>query len=265
MLTPPPLVPNSSVHCATATSCYIAGCTCCVQTLFLIYFKVEARQTDRRYLLCGTTRRNSGNRIPFVSTFGLDRGKIANVLRKHWGLLQKRCPTIEEFKAPPLMSYRRAISVKGKLVKADIGSRKPCQGFSCCNNMVRGDKFTHPHSGKVFEIKHRYTCSSMVYIINCPCGLIYVGETTMEVCKRILKHKSIIRKGLADLLIPKHFSDKLHTIGQLKFCVIDSIPDPRRGGDRQAMLRERELMWIHKLDCLSPRGLNLEFKIHNLT
>lgn len=91
-------------------------------------------------------------------------------------------------------------------------------------------------------------------MISCPCGLIFIGETTIEIRKRISKHKSTIRTGLTDLPIPKHFMEMVHYLSQLKSRVIDSVPIPRRGGDRQAML----------MDCLSPRGLNLEFKLHTV-
>lgn len=101
-------------------------------------------------------------------------------------------------------------------------------------------------------------------MITCPCNLVYVGETTMEVRQRISKHKSTIRTGLVDLLIPKHFIDESHTINQLKYKVIDSVPPLRRGGDRQAKLMEKELRWIHRLDCLYPKGLNIEFKLQSL-
>lgn len=42
-------------------------------------FKNKARETERRSLLSGSTRQRSQNRIPFVSSFGPDSGKIANV------------------------------------------------------------------------------------------------------------------------------------------------------------------------------------------
>lgn len=67
----------------------------------------------------------------------------------------------------------------------------------------------------------------------------------MEICKRISKHNSTIRTGLVELPIPKHFLAQAHSISQLKFRIIDSVPIQRRGGDRQAILKERELMWIH--------------------
>lgn len=130
----------------------------------------------------------------------------------------------------------------------------PCQGCWCCSNIGQGDTFTHPHAGgKKCHIRQRYTCSSkfVIYITSCPCGLAYIGETTMEIRKRISKHKSTIRTGLNKLPILKHFAEKAHTISQLKFCVINSIPVLRWGGDRQLLLQERELMWIHRLDCLA--------------
>lgn len=128
---------------------------------------------------------------------------------------------------PPLMSYRKAPSLRDKLVKSDIGTSRrdtqttcgpprkgnfPCLNSTFCNNMLKGDTFSHPHSGKRFQIHDRYTCSSkyVVYMISCPCGLIYIGETTMEVRKRITKHKSTIRNKMVELPIPKHFIERNH-------------------------------------------------------
>lgn len=84
----------------------------------------------------------------------------------------------------------------------------------------------------------------------------------MKIRKRISKRKSTIRTRLTDLPIPKHFTEQSHTISLLEFRIIDSVSIPRRGGDRLAMFKEKELMWIHKLDRLAPKGLNLDFKLH---
>lgn len=95
----------------------------------------------------------------------------------------------------------------------------------------------------MYIIKQRYTCTwkFVVYVITCPCGLLYVGETTMEIRMRISKHKSTICTGQNDLPLPKHFNEQGHKISQLKFCIIDSVPPLRRGGIRQ----DRFLSW-HK-------------------
>lgn len=91
---------------------------------------------------------------------------------------------------------------------------------------------------------------------------MYIAETILEVRKRISRHKSTIRTGLTDLPIPKNIIEKSHTVSQLRYRVIDSVPPLRRGKDRMARLREKELMWIHKLDTLAPRRLNWDFNLH---
>lgn len=99
----------------------------------------------------------------------------------------------------------------------------------------------------------------------CTYGLVYIGETTMEIRQRISKHKSTVRTRMLELPILKHFAEKARSVKQLKYQVTDYFPPLRRGGDRQAWLLAKELRWIHKTDCLHPRGLNVEFKLHGMT
>lgn len=185
---------------------------------------------------------------------------------------------MEAFKMPPLMSYKRDKNLRDVLVKSDIGPQKtgsiqqtfkplrmgnfPCLRCSCCSNLLKGDTFTHPQTGKSYKIKQRFTCTSsfVVYVITCLCGMYYVGETMQEIRHRITKHKSTIRMELTDLPVPAHFLSHGHSISQLRFRVIDGVPPLRRGGDRQWLLKRRELFWIFTLDAMVPKGLNLEYK-----
>lgn len=66
-------------------------------------FKQKALGIERNTLFIKKVRKRD-ERIPFVSTYGVDSGRIANTLRKHWGILQKGCPNIVDFQRPPLMS-----------------------------------------------------------------------------------------------------------------------------------------------------------------
>ncbi|CAJ0966626.1 unnamed protein product, partial [Ranitomeya imitator] len=150
-------------------------------------------------------------RIPFVSTFHPYLYKIKNCVLRHWDLLGKAYPNIPEFKDTPIINL---------LVRADIGSDKPNytqrtfatqkQGtFPClhclqCSNITKGETFSHPRSGKLFSINGFFTCNSsyVVYLIKCPCGLGYVGETTQHIRDRISHHKSTIR--FLDALIKKN-------------------------------------------------------------
>ncbi|CAJ0965652.1 unnamed protein product, partial [Ranitomeya imitator] len=129
-----------------------------------------------------------------------------------------------------LPCYKRPPNVRDSLVRADFGGTRhdttqrflktpkndtcPCLNCNQCNNVIRGDSFCHPHSGKKHKIKCFSTCDTtfVVYSIKCPCGLLYIGETTQPIKDRISKHKSIIRCKNMLLPLPFHFISKGHNI-----------------------------------------------------
>ncbi|CAJ0944595.1 unnamed protein product [Ranitomeya imitator] len=221
----------------------------------------------------------SSKRIPFVHSFHPFAYVLHKSIRRHWHLLSSAHPGVPEFHEPFLPCFRRAPNLKDSLVKADIGTNKliprqrflqnprtgtfPCLHCSQCNNVLKGSSFHHPHSGKTFPIPDFFTCDTSwaIYLIKCPCGLLYVGETTQAIRNRISKHKSTIRCQNLLLPIPSHFIDKGHSISQLKFQVIEHVPQLRRGGNRISHLKRREAFWIHTLDTLHPKGLNRDYDL----
>ncbi|OCT55250.1 hypothetical protein XELAEV_18003530mg, partial [Xenopus laevis] len=108
-----------------------------------------------------------------------------------------------------------------------------------------------------------FTCISKfgIYVLTCPCGLIYVGETTQMVKSRISQHRSSINLGNTTLPVSKHFVDLGHTADQLKFMVLEVVPPMKRGGDRELKLKRREVWWINMLKSLYPRGLNRDYDL----
>ncbi|XP_071986734.1 uncharacterized protein [Engystomops pustulosus] len=226
-------------------------------------------------------QRHKQPRIPFVHSYHPFAYKIHQSIRKHWPILHKGHPSVTEFQQPFLPCFKRPPNLKDKLVKADIGTtskisrqsflRTPKRGtFPClhcaqCTNIQRGDSFTHPLSGKRYSIRGYYTCDTdyCVYLIKCPCGLAYIGETTQRIRDRICKHKSTIRLNNTLLPIPAHFLEARHSINQLKFQIIEHVEMPRRGGDRVGLLKKRESYWIHTLQTLQPDGLNRDYNIQS--
>ncbi|CAJ0933465.1 unnamed protein product [Ranitomeya imitator] len=101
--------------------------------------------------------------------------------------------------------------------------------------------------------------------LRCPCGLLYVGETSQSIRDRVSKHKSTIRCNNLLLPIPHHFAAAGHNISQLKFLILEQVPPPRRGGNRILTLKKREAYWIHTLDTLTPKGLNREYELSVFT
>ncbi|CAJ0916116.1 unnamed protein product [Ranitomeya imitator] len=150
-------------------------------------------------------------RLPFVHDHHPSMNKVHNLIHKHWPLLTKAYPNISIFKNPPLMCLRRPQNIKDKVVRADIGHNNktstrtltglhrtgtfPCLNCMSCSNIIKGNEVVHPRTGKSYPIKDFFTCETnfVVYIIKCPCGLLYVGETTQAIRDRISGHKSTIR------------------------------------------------------------------------
>ncbi|OCT58620.1 hypothetical protein XELAEV_18001944mg [Xenopus laevis] len=173
------------------------------------------------------------SKLAFVSQY-LVASDQKNILRKHWQILK---------------TGKRNKNLKDLLVRADIGPQKklrqnflgtpqkgtfPCLSCAHCNNVTKGNSFTHPHTA-------------------------FVGVTTQKVKERIKQHKSYTRCKLLHLLIPAHFHEMKHTVSQLRYQVIDNVEPLRRGGDRQQILKKLEMRWINTLGTLAPVGLNREY------
>ncbi|XP_069617342.1 uncharacterized protein [Ranitomeya imitator] len=216
------------------------------------------------------------SRLPFVHGHHPSMQRVHNLIHKQWPLLSRAYPSIAIFKNPPLMCLRRPPNIRDRLVRADVGSTKqtitrtlsgqtrrgtfPCLNCTCCSNVIKGSDVVHPRTGKSYPIRDYHTCESnyVVYIIKCPCGLLYVGETIQAIRDRIISHKSTIRCGKIWLPLPAHFKEARHNISQLRFQVLEKVHRPRRGGNHIQLLKQRETYWIYTLDTLSPRGLNRE-------
>ncbi|XP_073412618.1 uncharacterized protein [Dendrobates tinctorius] len=220
-----------------------------------------------------------GECVTFVHTHHPVMPKIYHIIHKHWSILPRSYPHIEAFKTPALMCKRRPRNIRDELVRADIGSltrtprqtflgteRKgtfPCLGCACCSNVIKGSDITHPRTGKRYGIRGFFTCDTnyVVYLIKCPCGLLYVGESTQHVRDRISSHKSTIRCKKTWLPIPYHFINANHSVSQLRFQVIEKVERPRRGGDHIKLLKSRESFWIYRSQTLAPKGLNRELDL----
>ncbi|CAJ0967661.1 unnamed protein product [Ranitomeya imitator] len=209
-------------------------------------------------------------RLPFAHDHHPSMNKVHNLIQKHWLLLTKAYPNITAFKNPPLMCLRRPQNIKDRVVRADMGhdSRTstrtltglhrtgtfPCLSCMSCSNITKGNEVIHPRTGKSYPIRDFFTCETnfVVYIIKCPCGLLYA------IRDRISGHKSTIRCEKTWLPLPAHFKEVKHNVSQLRYQIIEKVPRPKRGGNHIRLLKQRETYWIYTLDTLYPRGLNRE-------
>lgn len=239
--------------------------------------KVE--HMDRTGLLLKKTSTRQNKRVPFVTTYTDYSRSISKIVNTHWPMIRASYPQVKDFESPPLFSYRRKRNLKDVLVKNDIGrtirdtqsyltTRKfgtfPCLGCVNCRLIQKGDTFNHPTTGHEYRITQFFTCDSdwVVYLLKCPCDLLYVGETTCTLKVRLNGHRHAIRKKRMDLPVSRHFIEAGHSEWDLKVRIIDRVPNPPRGGNRIGLLKRCELKWIYMLGTLHPGGLNIDFKVN---
>lgn len=156
---------------------------------------------------------------------------------------------VPEFCNPPLFSYKRSSNFKDKLIKSGISDLKekcttkrldsfPCMSYNNCGLMIKGSVFKHPVTGNVYKIQHMLTCryKFVIYVLQCPCPLLNVGETTTECRIRLNNHRSTILTQKQELPAPRHFVECGH---RFKIYSDWSYSPLQRGGKREKIFKQR--------------------------
>lgn len=80
--------------------------------------------------------------------------------------------------------------------------------------MVKGETFKNPGNGSEYRIKYKltYRHDYVIYVLQCPCPLLYVGETPTECRIRFNNHKSTILTRKVELPVPRHFVECGHKL-----------------------------------------------------
>lgn len=239
----------------------------------------RVRNIQRSDLLTSNSgRKSSKNTSPvtLVSTYGHISNDMKSIVQRHWHILQSDPNIGTAFQDPPRSCYKRAPSLRDKLVRSHLpASTRPSfpfsipQGnfkcFSCaaCNFMLTDKEFTHPKTGKTYTVKGRITCLStfVVYLLTCPCGLLYVGKTKRQLKTRIFEHKSSIRRNDDKSSVARHFHSAGHDANMLKFMGLEVVNRSPRGGDRDNHLLQREAWYIFSLNTCIPNGMNEDLQL----
>lgn len=235
-----------------------------------------AFKKTRSELLRKKTKKSKKYSFSCITTHSPKSFMIKSIFKKHWHLLSSDPELSDIFKHPPLIVYKRARNLKDSLVHARFQSTSPrtsqsllspiqkgnyrCGNCAQCNNTFKTSFFCHPRTGRKYSIKSVITCVSthVVYLIRCPCGIGYVGKTSRQLKQRISEHKSSIRRKDMNYPVAAHFVTLNHDVTSLRFCGIEKVTLPPRGGDIELLLQRRELFWIYTLQTLSPKGMNDE-------
>ncbi|OCT61398.1 hypothetical protein XELAEV_18047421mg [Xenopus laevis] len=105
--------------------------------------------------------------------------------------------------------------------------------------------FLVPLKGYKIPIRGYYTCNSesVVHSLKCPCGMIYVRQTSRLVRNR--EHKYSIstydpHKKKIHSPVGKHFYLNKHSLATLRWMLLEEINIPHRGGHKKCLLLQRE-------------------------
>ena len=166
-----------------------------------------------------TRERESTDRIPLVTTFNPHTTFIAEIARRNWNVLQSKERLAHIFNKPPLVAYRRPISLRDRLVSTKFKtvnntpvprSRKACRKPKCswCKGINKTTTFTSSNNNKTFKIFHSVNCQSswVIYIIECNiCNLQYIGKSETAFNLRLHNHRNHIKKGISSCELTEHF------------------------------------------------------------
>ena len=99
------------------------------------------------------------------------------------------------------------------------------------------------------------TSQNVIYLIECKrCNIQYIGQTNQQVSKRMNSHRFYINNyDDQDYTtnVALHFNSDSHSLDDFRFVPIDIVNNEI---DRLC----KETYWIHKLDTLHPKGMNLK-------
>ncbi|XP_041417084.1 uncharacterized protein LOC108715416 [Xenopus laevis] len=252
----------------------------------------EVGRMKREDLMVRKTPTQKKLGIPCVTTYGPHSSFLKRTINKHWSILQNDKTYGKLFLNNPLFSYKRGKSIGDQLTKTDIKRHKykkpvservgtfPCLNCGHCSGVIKGDVCTHPSKGFPIGLKCFATCNTegVIYLLKCPCGLGYVGQTSRLCRVRLNEHKSVIRNFVPEMegcdpaiskkkdrikketLLAKHFYVQKHTVSQLRWQILEKITAPQ-GNEMKLALLKREAFWIWKLETVQPKGLNENFSL----
>lgn len=96
-------------------------------------------------------------------------------------------------------------------------------------------------------------------MLQCPCGLQYMGNTKRTMQIRLGEYITNIRNGFKYPSVSKHYAthhnrDPANTL----FIGIDKFSAHWRGSAYIRGLSRLEITWIYRVRCYTPFGLNID-------
>ncbi|XP_077155825.1 uncharacterized protein LOC143818374 isoform X2 [Ranitomeya variabilis] len=173
----------------------------------------RAKSQDQKSLLSSKGRCQE-TQTRFITDFNDSWKQVGDILSKHWQILRTDTQTSEVTSDRPLMTARRAPNLRDLLTRSHftrptvrlhrgivLRGSFPCGDCNVCPHMIpTRNIFLHPTRNSRHPLKAYINCKSrdVIYALICPCRLVYVGQTSQELKKRVQKHISTIHLAASD-------------------------------------------------------------------
>ncbi|OCT90057.1 hypothetical protein XELAEV_18018672mg [Xenopus laevis] len=98
----------------------------------------------------------------------------------------------------PLRLLSAAVHAGGMMASPAMDSRAPGRAespFPSLTSLTLGSVEQHPTKGNNIQLKDYATCNTegAIYMLKCPCGQVYVGQTARQIKARIKEHSGNIK------------------------------------------------------------------------
>lgn len=123
--------------------------------------------------------------------------------------------------------------------------------------MNGGGYFKSNSNNDKFFISGHLNCESshIIYLLECPCHLQYVGRTYQKLRSRVNNYRNNITHGYLKHRVSRHAASH-HYCDFTNFTIIPIEHIHKDVEDRKEICNQREMYWICKLNTLTPIGLN---------
>ncbi|XP_078509911.1 uncharacterized protein LOC144769621 [Lissotriton helveticus] len=229
----------------------------------------RAKYYDRESLLKNKEKKDTNPQpIIFVTNFNQVSNKLKNIINRNWHSINNKQ---QERLPKPMFSFRRNRTIRNSLVHTYREVRTnnqpcidnaplptgtfPCSGCGNCKDIIRGSTITKQNV--VIKPRSFMNCRTrnVIYLISCPCDLIYIGETSREVRTRMNEHRSAIRTDKKGAPLTEHWKKMKHDISDLKWCCLETVTINARGGDLNQKRKKREQYYMSRFNSVRM-GLN---------
>ena len=214
-----------------------------------------------------------------ITTFHPNFKECDKIIERNWDLLDKSSSTRPLLKLNLIKGKRRAKNLRDILVRAILpriretndrqkqhvvkAKQQPCNKAYCqyCQLINKSGIIRSIVTNKDYNTRSKVTCRSnnIVCCLCCNiCGKHYVGQTKRPLVERLREHIRNIKQDNPIHIIGRHFNEPDHPGTQaLEVQVLNFAKGHPDSKSSLKMRLDLESMWIKRLRCFVPAGLNL--------